>query len=106
MEVNSMVHVLILSPATSIMRVFYGIDLAVGPGKANRRDDVLLVQFFLRSISRTTDNVTKESYSPPGQAPLLVDGLYGPRTAAYLKHFETVLSRASQGAAMQLWQDG
>src|SRR5437899_5830867 len=66
----------------------------------------MLVQFFLKSISKTNDSVTKESYMPPGQAPLGVDGLYGPRTAAYLKHFEAVLSRASSGAAMQLWQDG
>src|SRR5438128_12432047 len=101
-----MVHVLVLSPSTAIMRVFYGIDLAVGVRGANRRDDVMLVQFFLKSISKTNDSVTKESYMPPGQAPLGVDGLYGPRTAAYLKHFEAVLSRASSGAAMQLWQDG
>lgn len=91
-----MAHVLLLSPPTPLMRVLYGIDLPVGTGKANRRDDVLLVQFFLKSISRTTDSVTKESYSPPGQSPLQVDGVFGPRTAAYLKHFEGVLSRASR----------
>jgi hypothetical protein len=106
MELDPMVHVLILSPPSSIMRVFYGIDLAVGGRGANRRDDVMLVQFFLKSVSRTTDSITKESYLPPGEAPLQVDGLYGPRTAAYFRHFAGVLSRASQGTAMQLWQDG
>jgi hypothetical protein len=105
-EVNFMVHVLLLSPPTPMMRVFYGIDLAVGASRANRRDDVMLVQFFLKSLSRTIDSETKESYTPSGQAMLQVDGIYGPRTAAYVKHFEAVLSRASQGAAMQLWQDG
>jgi hypothetical protein len=104
--VNFMVHVLILSPPTTFMRVFYGIDLAVGARGANRRDDVMLVQFFLKSVARTNDSITKESYTPPGQAVLQVDGIYGPRTAAYINHFEAVLSRASQGAAMQLWQDG
>ena len=101
-----MVNVLVLSPPTSIMRVFYGIDMAVGSGRPNRRDDVLLVQFFLKTLSRAPDSITKESYVPAGQAPLQIDGIYGPRTAAYISQFAAVLSRASKGEAMQLWQDG
>src|SRR5215831_18979374 len=101
-----MAHVLILSPPTSIMRVFYGIDHAVGVRGANRRDDVMLVQFFLRALSRVDDPVSRESYFPKGQALIEVDGIYGGQTAAYIKHFEDVLSRASVGREFKLWQDG
>jgi hypothetical protein len=88
------------------MRVFYGIDQAVGLRRPNRPDDVMLVQFFLRAVSRTDDPVTRESFFPKGQALIDIDGIYGPQTAAYINHFETVLSRASTGAKMKLWQDG
>lgn len=100
-----MAHVLVISPPTSIMRVFYGIDQAVGVRGANRRDDVMLVQFFLRALARADDPISKESYRPKGQTPIDVDGIYGPQTAAYIKHFEDVLSRASD-VGMKLWQDG
>ena len=101
-----MAHVLIVSPPTNLLRVFYGIDHAVGVRGPNRPDDVMLVQFFLRALSRVDDAVTRESYFPKGQALIEVDGIYGPQTAAYIRHFEAVLSRASTGAAMKLWQDG
>jgi hypothetical protein len=100
-----MAHVLVTSPPTAIMRVFYGIDQAVGVRGANRGDDVMLVQFFLRALARVDDPVTKESYFPKGQAMIEVDGLYGPRTAAFINHFEDVLSRASTGD-FKMWQDG
>jgi hypothetical protein len=35
-------------PADYWTKVFYTVDQAVGPGCPNRRDDVLLVQYFLR----------------------------------------------------------
>ena len=66
----------------------------------------MLVQFFLKALSRTDDVVTRESYFPKGQSMIDVDGIYGAQTAAYIKHFEDVLSRASTGAKMKLWQDG
>ena len=97
-----MAHVLILSPASAI-RVFYNVDHAVGPGRLNRRDDVLLVQFFLRSLARVNDVMTQDSYFPTGQALIDTDGVFGPQTAAYIKHFEAVLSRSLPGA---LWRDG
>jgi len=83
--------------------VLYGVDQAVGVHGANRPDDVMLVQFFLRALSRVNDVVTRESYFPTGQALIDVDGIYGPQTAAYIRHFEAVLSRAAPGA---LWRDG
>jgi len=65
----------------------------------------MLVQFFLRALSRVNDPLTKESYLPKGQTPIDVDGMYGPQTAVYIKHWEDVLSRASPGD-FKLWQDG
>jgi hypothetical protein len=98
-----MAHVLILSPPSALLRVFYNVDHAVGPHRFNGRDDVMLVQFFLRSLSRVNDVITRESYFPTGQALIDTDGIYGPQTAAYIRHFEAVLSRAAPGA---LWRDG
>src|SRR5262249_15999291 len=101
-----MAHVLIISPPTALMRVFYGIDQGVGVRGANRRDDVMLVQFFFSALSRLADHVTRESYFPKGQALIEVDGIYDRQTAAYIKHFEDVLSRASTGQRFKMWQDG
>ncbi|MBI2480783.1 MAG: hypothetical protein HYV60_19795 [Planctomycetia bacterium] len=43
-----MAKVDILRTPTGTLALFYNLDAAVGPGCANRRDDVVLVQFFLR----------------------------------------------------------
>jgi peptidoglycan hydrolase-like protein with peptidoglycan-binding domain len=98
-----MAHVLILSPPSPLIRVMYEVDQSVGVRGFNRRDDVMLVQFFLRALARVNDVITRESYFPPGQAMIDADGIYGPQTAAYIKHFEAVLERSAPGS---LWQDG
>jgi hypothetical protein len=97
-----MAHVLIVSPPTGL-RVLYNVNYAIGPARPNRPDDVLLVQFFLRALARVNDVTTRESYFATGQALIDTDGIYGPQTAAYIRHFEAVLSRSLPGA---LWRDG
>ncbi|MEI7685373.1 MAG: hypothetical protein WCL32_10120 [Planctomycetota bacterium] len=63
----------------------YCIDGAVGPGAGNRRDDVLLVQYFLREAFKS--GFFKND---PFSGDLAVDGAAGPRTFAAILHFQKV----------------
>jgi hypothetical protein len=66
----------------------YDVDAAVGPGASNRRDDVLLVQFFLFELYSEVAELKKRD--PFGDAvrkkkrEALVDGIFGPFTAAWI----------------------
>ena len=68
------------------MRVIYDIDAAVGRGGGNRKDDVLLIQFFLRVAMEDADS---PGYRPPGQGPIKIDGIYGRQTQAYIDFFQS-----------------
>jgi hypothetical protein len=88
------------------LRVFYAIDHAVGAGCPNRRDDVLLVQFFLRALAPRGDPETHESFTPSGEGILAVDGICGSRSITYIKHFQGMMNRAAKDISMGTWQDG
>ncbi len=51
-------------------QLYYTVDAAVGPGCPNRRDDVLLVQYFLRAIFQGVG----EAHSEPIVASGVADG--------------------------------
>jgi hypothetical protein len=82
--------------ATSLplVNVLYTTDQAVGPGCPNEKRDVMLVQFFLRAASKPGGGLP--AILPPGQQALKVDGVFGPKTAAHIKHYQT----AGGGAAV------
>src|SRR5262245_2041689 len=69
---------------------FYNVSSAVGPGRDARGDDVLLVQYFLKTIAGTVVvGPGWKTWNPPRTArPFLVDGCMGPVTAAWLKSFQ------------------
>jgi hypothetical protein len=71
------------------MRVCYFTDSTVGLGCANRREDGLLVQFLLKSISRKTDADAHEMFAVPGERALAIDGVCGAGTVAAIKRFQT-----------------
>jgi hypothetical protein len=72
-------------PGTDI-RVVYLIDMAVGRSSANRRDDVLLVQFFLNAMwGKLTDK--KTVFGASGAAPA-IDGVCGPITIGAIEAFQ------------------
>lgn len=66
------------------IRVLYTVTNAVGQGCPNNRDDVLLVQFFLKAISEAPDRV---GYAPPGYGPMRCDGWWGGQSQAYLDNY-------------------
>lgn len=69
-----------------MIKVLHSVDQAVGPGCPNERRDVMLVQFFLRAATKPAGGLP--AVQPPGQAALTVDGIFGPKTAAYIKHYQ------------------
>ena len=83
----------------------YVTDEEVGRGRANRRDDVLLVQFFLAALSSdllqsgnrffnyTDKRGTDFNYTVANHRPLRVDGTCGSETIAYIKHFQAEASK-------------
>ncbi len=101
-----MAYLKILRAETRYVRHVYFIDGAVGQGRANSRDDVMLVQFFLKAISTRADTESGESYQPPGQRGIQVDGVCGATTIAYIRHFQGVTDRSAKSPALKPWQDG
>lgn len=68
--------------------VFYNVDNAVGPGLANSKGDVQLVQFFLREIY---SHSSVASEKPQGN--MVVDGLFGPITAHWIVEFQKLVRK-------------
>jgi hypothetical protein len=68
------------------IRLLYLNDAAVGRGGANRRDDVLLVQFFLNALWGTSPDkktVIGDSATPPA-----IDGVCGRVTIGAIETFQ------------------
>ncbi len=72
-------------------KILYTLDQAVGRGGANRRDDVLLVQLFLRV--QMEEGGSEAPYRPPGRKPLEIDGICGDETLAYIRFFQEEAKR-------------
>lgn len=62
--------------------IYYVVDDSVGLHGVNRRDDVLLVQFFLRVLSDR-----EKRNRPPDAKDLAVNGAYTDLTGAYIKQY-------------------
>ena len=86
---------------SSVLKILYTIDQAVGAGCPNKRDDVLLVQFFLKV---NAEGPQKTQYTPPSKGPITCDGIWGPNSQAYLDQYISANSAANPVAP--LTQDG
>jgi hypothetical protein len=69
---------------SSFLPMAYTVEQAVGVASANRRDDVLLVQFFLRVVS---ENPATPEYKLDGP-PLQIDGSCGQQTIDYIRNYQ------------------
>jgi hypothetical protein len=79
--------------------VIYSVEQAVGIGSPNQREDVLLVQFFLRTLQDPGGGGAP--FVPPGEsAPLAIDGVFGKHTAAHIKFFQEEDSRRNPGSTL------
>ena len=86
-----MAYIQLFAPETSLIRVFFGVDAAVGPGQPNRREDVLLVQYSLRAMAGKEYDLGKGNFiGVPGKPPIAVDGVCGINTIAAIKRFQSL----------------
>jgi hypothetical protein len=82
-------------------KILYNVTLAVGPERTapNRRDDVMLVQYFLKGIAKRPQGdplVFSGDWVPPRTVtgkPFQVDGLMGTDTAAWIKSYQNALAK-------------
>jgi hypothetical protein len=114
-----MARVMILPAGKSDLSYIFATDESVGAGGTNRRDDVLLVQFFLAALSsdllrsgNTSFNYKNKegvpfNYTVANQRPIGIDGLCGSTTIAYIKHFQQEASKTyGRKDDLSLTQDG
>lgn len=95
-----MARTLVLTKPAKLASVAYVVDNAVGAGCPNQREDVLLVQFFLRALGpKAASGTTDQFYQPPGTPPLAIDGVCGQRTAAAIKTFQTQFDKGEPDPA-------
>jgi hypothetical protein len=73
----------------------YVNDKTVGPAGANVRDDVCLVQYFLRVAME--DAKDSPGFKPPNEQPIKIDGFFGGQTARYIKFFQEEVNRRRKG---------
>lgn len=105
-----MARVMLFAEPQGGARHIYVTDHAVGANCPNRRDDVLLVQFFLAALAsdplqsggETFNYIgrdgTRYDYLLGDRPPLAVDGVCGTNTIAYIKHFQKEGSKAYQAS--------
>jgi hypothetical protein len=72
-------------------REVYVNEKPVGTGCSNQRDDVQLVQLFLRIA--TEDAPNSPGFKPPGQPMIEPDGIFGPTTQKYISYFQEEVDR-------------
>jgi hypothetical protein len=76
-------------------RNYYDVNAAVGPGALNRRDDVLLVQYFLHENFKSP--IFLRSPFPGGE--LTIDGKAGQQTFSAISHYQNVLKKDGRSIA-------
>ncbi|HEV7261188.1 MAG TPA: hypothetical protein VGN82_25650 [Bosea sp. (in: a-proteobacteria)] len=67
------------------------VGMGVGPGRANNRDDVTLVQHLLNLWLQHPSNVTFRKGKGTAARPLATDGIIGPKTKAQILMFQRAM---------------
>ena len=102
-----MARVMQMTVATELdsdMNQIYMIDSGVGPGRANRRDDVMLVQLLLKKAG--VNSVTPDGLPFLHHSRLKIDGIFGPQTARFIEGFESSGALTRRLGQMQVVSDG
>lgn len=92
-----MAHVKLLETSGNLIRVIYLVDATVGRGGANRREDVLLVQFFLNALWGTKPDKAS-AFGDTGTKPR-IDGDCGKITIDAITLFQRWYWRTPGGFA-------
>ncbi|HSC62531.1 MAG TPA: peptidoglycan-binding domain-containing protein [Caldimonas sp.] len=102
-----MARVMQMTVATELdtdINQIYMIDSGVGPGRANRRDDVMLVQLLLKKAG--ANSVTPDGLPLQHHSNLKVDGIFGPMTARFIEGFESTGALTRRLGHMHVVSDG
>jgi len=67
------------------------VDAAVGLGGQNSPEDVMAVQYLLRVAAEKAGS--SESFQPPGEEPIRIDGSCGRQTQMYISFFQAEVNR-------------
>lgn len=65
---------------------FYNVTMAVGTNAPNRRDDAFMVQYMLKRVYERP--AYKNFTLTPQQGTMSVDGVCGPITVRWIRHFQ------------------
>lgn len=69
------------------------VEMGVGPGRANNRGDVTLVQYLMNLwIETPRAAVYRQKLGSAHNKKLDVDGIYGPKTGARIKQFQKFIA--------------
>lgn len=70
------------------------VDLGVGPGRANNRDDVTVVQYLLNLYFQHPNQArVRELAGAAASRKLVVDGIIGPKTKTQIRTFQLAISQ-------------
>ena len=73
------------------------VEMGVGPGRANNRDDVALVQYFLNLWFAHPNNAGARAKAGVSLSNVLkVDGLIGPKTKARIMAFQSMMKASGR----------
>jgi hypothetical protein len=86
-----MARVYLFKRSGVMLNLLYTVDQAVGRGRPNQRDDVALVQFFVRRVLEGWNDI------PPGDGPLKIDGIFGDQTRRYIEYWQKGENERSPG---------
>jgi len=71
----------------------FTVDMGVGPGRANNRDDVLVVQYLLNLWLQHPESARVRALAgPQASRRLAVDGIIGPKTKACIELFQGAIT--------------
>ena len=74
----------------------FTVDMGVGPGRANNRDDVTVVQYLLNLWLQHPETArVRQLAGPAASRRLVVDGIIGPKTNACIELFQCAIYQLS-----------
>lgn len=90
-------HFFAIGKTSARLRRGYNIDFSVGLGGRNGKEDVLLVQTFLRMVYIDNTNAEVAEVCPPlPGVDIGVDGFFGPITHGYIMRFKDQMRAVGQ----------
>jgi hypothetical protein len=95
-----MARLYLFSEPGVMLNMLYTVDQAVGRGCPNQRDDVALVQFFVRRVLEGWNDL------PPGLPLLSIDGNFAEPTRKYVEYWQKGENKRNTATDWRHYEDG